>query len=73
MIDKALHSSRPAVDQDYRDVVFDGVAPLCLEVSLLCPDLHSQMSSADEIWASLVCLLLKSYCCLLSLTGPSLD
>lgn len=46
-IDKALHSSCPAVDQDYIDVGVDGVALHCLGVSLRCPDLHSEKSSAD--------------------------
>lgn len=77
-IDKALHSGCPAVDQDYIDVVFDGVAPLCLEVSPQCHDLHSEKSSAGETRASLdsvvrVRVLLNSHCSMLALTGPVLD
>lgn len=65
LIDKVLHFSCPAVDQDYIDAAFDGVAPLCLEVSFQCPDLHSEESSADETRASFgnlmhVCVFLNS-------------
>lgn len=75
MIDKTLHSSFPAVDQDYIDVVVDGVALRCLEVSLQCPDLHSEKSSADETRVPSdvlmhVNVLLMTYCFMVPLTGP---